>query len=59
VAGAASSCSLWDIDYGLPLASCIVRLATKMAFDREGRGMTAPNVIEFLSSSVKQLEQLV
>ena len=57
VAGVASVCSLWDFEYGLPLASVIVREATRMAFAREGRGLTAPCVIEFLSRSVKEMEE--
>ena len=46
---------LWDFEYGLPLASYIVKSATHMAYAREGRGMTAPNVIEYLSRTVKEL----
>lgn len=59
VAGVASTCALWDMEYGLPLASSIVRLATNKAFEREGRGMTAPCVIENISGSVKEMESLL
>ena len=53
LAGVASTTGLWDLEYGLPLASCILRMATRKAFDREGRGLTAPSIIEHLSCSVK------
>ena len=58
VAGVASVCAYCDYEYGLPLASIIVKEATRMAFEREGRGLTAPNVIEYLSTAVKHLEAL-
>ena len=32
LAGALGVTALWDSHYGLPLASCLVRNATKMAF---------------------------
>jgi hypothetical protein len=38
------------------LASRIVRQATKAAFEKEGRGMTAPCVIKELANSVKKME---
>lgn len=46
LAGAASVCGLWDYEYGPALASRIVRLATRAAFEKEGRGLTAPSVIK-------------
>jgi len=55
VAGVGSVCAYWDQEYGLPLACCIVKEATRLAFEREGRGVTAPNVIEYLSTAVKHL----
>ena len=33
LAGVVSACGLWDFEYGLPLASHIVRLATKSAYE--------------------------
>lgn len=55
LAGATAACSLWDLSYGPPLAACLMRLATKSAFEREGRGMTAPSVIEELSNVVRKM----
>ena len=46
LAGVLSVCRFWNEDYGLPLASRIVRLATFIAFQKEGRGLTAPSVIK-------------
>ena len=45
LAGAMSVCALWDFDYGPVLASIIIRNATRKAFVKEGRGLTAPQVI--------------
>lgn len=59
LAGVVSACGLWDFDYGLPLASHIVRTATRAAYDSQGRGMTAPCVIQELARTVKRLETLV
>ena len=56
LAGAASVCSLWDFEYGPALASRIVRLATRAAFEKEGRGLTAPSVIRELAETVKNIE---
>lgn len=46
LAGVTSVCALWDFEYGPALASRIVRKATKAAFEKEGRGLTAPCVIK-------------
>ena len=46
LAGVLSVCRFWNEDYGLPLASRLVRLATFIAFQKEGRGLTAPSVIK-------------
>jgi NAD(P)H-hydrate repair Nnr-like enzyme with NAD(P)H-hydrate dehydratase domain len=56
LAGAASVTSLWDFEYGPVLASRIVRLATRAAFEKEGRGLTAPSVIKELAQTVKNIE---
>jgi ATP-dependent NAD(P)H-hydrate dehydratase len=56
LAGAVSVCALWDFEYGPALASRVVRLATKAAFEKEGRGLTAPSVIKELAQTVKNIE---
>lgn len=56
LAGVASVTSLWDYEYGPALASRIVRLATRAAYEKEGRGLTAPSVIKELSQVVKNIE---
>lgn len=56
LAGVTGACGLWDFEYGPALASVLVRSATRMAFEKEGRGMTAPCVIEELSTVVKRFE---
>jgi NAD(P)H-hydrate repair Nnr-like enzyme with NAD(P)H-hydrate dehydratase domain len=45
LSGALSVCSMWDYTYGPALASVIVRMATRKAFEKEGRGLTAPLVV--------------
>lgn len=55
LAGVTGACGLWDFEYGPPLASLVVKEATRKAYEHEGRGMTAPSVIEELTSVVKRL----
>jgi NAD(P)H-hydrate repair Nnr-like enzyme with NAD(P)H-hydrate dehydratase domain len=57
LAGAAAVTSLWDFEYGPALASRIVRLATRSAFEKSGRGLTAPSVIDELAQTVKNIER--
>ena len=56
LSGAISVCSFWNEEYGLPLASQIVRNATRIAFDKEGRGLTAPSVVKELALVVMSIE---
>lgn len=56
LAGVASVASFWDYEYGPALASRIVRLATRAAYEKQGRGLTAPCVISELSQVVKNIE---
>jgi NAD(P)H-hydrate repair Nnr-like enzyme with NAD(P)H-hydrate dehydratase domain len=56
VAGTAAVCSFWDLEYGLVLAARIVKMATKLAFEAEGRGLTAPNVIREIPQTVMRIE---
>lgn len=46
LAGAISTCAHWNMQYGIALASIITRRATKRGFEKEGRGLTAPNIIK-------------
>lgn len=57
LAGVVGACSLWDFKYGPPLASRITRMATRAAFEKEGRGLTAPAVIGELAQVVKSIEK--
>ena len=52
LAGAVGVCSSWDWDYGPVLASRIIRLATRTAYEKEGRGLSATSVIKELSRTV-------
>ena len=45
LAGTVATCTYWDHDYGPALASLIVRMSTKKAFKKEGRGLTAPSIL--------------
>jgi NAD(P)H-hydrate repair Nnr-like enzyme with NAD(P)H-hydrate dehydratase domain len=56
LSGAIAVCSLWDQTYGPVLAARIVRLATRTAFEKEGRGLTAPVVMGELTQVVKSIE---
>jgi NAD(P)H-hydrate repair Nnr-like enzyme with NAD(P)H-hydrate dehydratase domain len=56
LSGAIAVCSLWDHTYGPVLAARIVRMATKAAFEKEGRGLTAPLVVQELTQIVKSIE---
>lgn len=57
LAGVTSACALWDFELGPALASRIVRVATQMAFEKEGRGTTAPCIIKELAGAVKRIEK--
>lgn len=56
LSGAVAVCAQWDFTYGPVLASRIIRIATRKGFEKEGRGMTAPNVISELTQVVKGIE---
>lgn len=56
LSGAIAVCGLWDQTYGPVLASRIVRMATRAAFEKEGRGLTAPQVVSELTQVVKRIE---
>ncbi len=45
MAGVVAATGFWNFELGPPLAAYIVREATRRAFEKEGRGMTAPAVI--------------
>ena len=45
LAGVVAATGFWNFELGPPLAAYIVREATRRAFEKEGRGMTAPAVI--------------
>lgn len=53
--GVMSICALWDYSYGPVLATRIVKLATRAAYEKHGRGLTAPNVINELTLTVKNI----
>ena len=55
LAGSVAACFDWDFEYGLALASIIVRMATKKAFDKEGRSLTAMGIIEEIVTTIKTL----
>lgn len=46
LAGVTSACSLWNFELGPVLASRIVRKATYLAFEKEGRSLTAPCIVK-------------
>ncbi len=56
LSGAVATCAYWNFEYGPALASSIVRMATQKAYAKEGRGLTAPKIIEELVGTVKYLE---
>jgi NAD(P)H-hydrate repair Nnr-like enzyme with NAD(P)H-hydrate dehydratase domain len=56
LSGAMAVCALWDLTYGPVLASRIVRIATRKAFEKEGRGTTAPFVLNEVTQVVKGVE---
>jgi NAD(P)H-hydrate repair Nnr-like enzyme with NAD(P)H-hydrate dehydratase domain len=45
LAGASIACASWDLTYGPLLACWLIKKATKRAFEKERRGMTAPTVL--------------
>ncbi len=47
-AGITGVCTFWNPDLGPILASKITKEATKAAFDKYGRSLTAPTIIEEL-----------
>lgn len=55
LAGVIAVCRFWNEDYGLALASRIVRLATGVGYKLEGRGLTAPSIIKELPKVVMHL----
>lgn len=57
LAGVTAVCSFWHYDIGPVLASRIVRVATRKAFEKEGRSLTAPCVIRELPNAVKMIEE--
>jgi NAD(P)H-hydrate repair Nnr-like enzyme with NAD(P)H-hydrate dehydratase domain len=46
LSGTVAVCSLWNYSLGPALASIIVRTASKLAYENEGRSLTAPGVIK-------------
>lgn len=46
LAGVTAVSSYWNYDYGAVLASKLVRDATRIGYEKEGRGLTAPYVIK-------------
>jgi NAD(P)H-hydrate repair Nnr-like enzyme with NAD(P)H-hydrate dehydratase domain len=56
LSGAIAVCGLWDGTYGPVLASKIVKMATRAAFEKEGRGLTAPLVVNELTQVVRRIE---
>jgi NAD(P)H-hydrate repair Nnr-like enzyme with NAD(P)H-hydrate dehydratase domain len=56
LAGVTSACSWWNFEYGPALASRIVRKANKLAYEKEGRSLTAPIVIKELVHAVRAVE---
>jgi len=52
VAGVAAACAYWDFTFGPVMASKIVREATRAAFEKEGRGLTAPYIVKELPQTV-------
>ena len=56
LAGAVGVCSYWDWDYGPVLASRIIRLATRTAYEKDGRGLSATSVISELPKTVLSME---
>ena len=55
LAGVTAPAVFWNFEYGMPLASMIVRMANNQAWKKEGRGVTAPCVIRELSSVVNSI----
>jgi NAD(P)H-hydrate repair Nnr-like enzyme with NAD(P)H-hydrate dehydratase domain len=53
LAGAIGACVGWDFHYGPALASWVVKNATRMAFEKEGRSLTAPSIFPFIHPSFK------
>ena len=56
LAGVTAACSFWHYELGPVLASRIVRVATRRAYEKEGRSLTAPSVVRELSSAVRDIE---
>ena len=56
LAESVAACSDWDFEYGPALASIIVRMATKKAFEKEGRSLTAMGIIGEIVTTIKILE---
>lgn len=57
LAGVTAVCSFWHYELGPVLASRIVKVATKRAFEKEGRSLTAPSVIKELPNAVRLIEE--
>jgi len=55
LSGLVSVCSIWDHAYGPVLASRILKLATRSAYEKYGRGLTAPYVINEICTTVKNI----
>ena len=55
LAGILAVYCVWSEDYGCVLAARVMRLATFKAYQKEGRGLTTPQVIAELPEAVKTL----
>lgn len=54
-AGITGVCTFWDQDLGPILASKITKEATKVAFEKNGRSLTASSIIAELPKTVMEL----
>ena len=53
LAGAIGTTVGWDFHYGPVLASWVVKRATRMAFEKEGRSLTAPSIFPYIHIAFK------
>ena len=55
MAGAVAVCTHWDWEYGPVLACQVTKIASRLAFQREGRSLTAPTILQELPKAINML----
>lgn len=54
--GAIATYAHWDYDFGPPLASEMIRLASAKGYRAYGRSMTAPDVLAKIPETIREID---